>query len=168
MHRYMSWSGAMPTTGAVATQSVTTAMKTLLQIATPSTRQVQLIAWGFSCDDPPGSDACVELLQTNVAATVTAHVASGIFGLDPNVPTSLMTLGTSASGYNASAEGAITATRVFESISLSSVSGESPLVYRYQWMPDERPIVAVSSFLRVRMIATAGSVDVRAFVVWDE
>ncbi|MGV9803919.1 hypothetical protein ACWDTP_38390, partial [Mycobacterium sp. NPDC003449] len=103
------------------------AVKTMLQLATPSTRQIQLISWGFSVDDPPGADAVIELLQTDVAATVTAHVASGVQPLDPNAPASLLTLGTTATGYTASAEGSITATRVFDAMSLSSTSGESSL-----------------------------------------
>jgi hypothetical protein len=140
----------------------------MLQLSTPSTRQLQIIAWGFSVDDPPGADAVVELLQTDVAATVTAHVASGVQPLDPNAPASLLTLGASNTGYTATAEGAITATRVFDAVSLSSTSGESLLSYAYQFMPDERPIVAVSKFLRVRATTPTTAVDMRCWVVYDE
>lgn len=168
MHRYKTWNGPMPTTAAQASVTTGTAIKTMLQLATPSTRQIQLIAWGFSADDPPGADAVIELLQTDVAATVTAHVASGVQPLDPNAPASLLTLGTAATGYTASAEGSITATRVFDAVSLSSVSGESPLVYSYQFMPDERPIIAVSKFLRVRATTPTAAQDLRCWIVWDE
>jgi hypothetical protein len=140
----------------------------MLQVATPSTRQIQLIAWGFSVDDPPGADAVVELLQTDVAATVTAHVASGIQPLDPNGTPSLCVGGTALTGYTASVEGATTASRTFDTVSLSSVSGESPLTYTYQWMPDERPIVAVSRFLRVRATTPTTAVDMRCWVVFNE
>ncbi|HET8683481.1 MAG TPA: hypothetical protein VFM54_16670 [Micromonosporaceae bacterium] len=158
----------MPTTAAQAAVTTGTAAKTMLQLATPSTRQIQLIAWGFSIDDPPGADAVVELLQTDVAATVTAHVAAGVQPLDPNAPASLLTLGTSATGYTGTAEGAITATRVFDAVSLSSVSGESPLAHAYQFMPDERPIIAVSRFLRVRATTPTTAVDLRCWLCWDE
>lgn len=168
MHRYKTWNGPMPTTAAQASVTTGTAVKTMLQVATPSTRQCQIISWGFSVDDPPGADAVIELLQTDVAATVTAHVASGVQPLDPNAPASLMTLGTSATGYTSTSEGAITATRVFDAVSLSSTSGESPLTYTYQFMPDERPIVAVSKFLRVRATTPTTAVDMRCWVVWDE
>lgn len=168
MHRYQTWNGPMPTTAAQAAVTTGTSIKTMLQIATPSTRQIQLIAWGFTIDDVPGADGVVELLQTDVAATVTAHSASGVQPLDPNAPASLMTLGTSATGYTASAEGSITATRVFDAVSLSSTSGESALTYQYQWMPDERPIVAVSRFLRVRATTGSSAVDMRCWVLWDE
>lgn len=168
MHRYRTWNGPMPTTAAQQSVTTGTAIKTMLQIATPSTRQIQLIAWGFSIDDPPGADAVVELLQTDVAATVTAHVAAGVQPLDPNAPASMMSLGTSGTGYTASVEGSITATRVFDAMSLSSTSGESGLSYAYQWMPDERPIIAISKFLRVRATTPTTAVDLRCWVVWDE
>ena len=160
----------MPTTAAQQAVTTGTAIKTMGQWATPSTRQIQLIAWGYSLDDPPGADAVIELLQTDVAATVTAHVAAGVQPLDPNAPPSLLTLGTTATGYTATAEGAITATRVFDAVSISSVSGEAAMAmnYSYQWMPDERPIVAVSKFLRVRATTPTTAVDLRCWVVWDE
>jgi len=168
MHRYKTWNGPMPTTAAQAAVTTGTSIKTMLQLATPATRQIQLIAWGFTLDDPPGADAVVELLQTDVAATVTAHVAAGVQPLDPNAPASLLTLGTSATGYTGTAEGSITATRVFDAVALSSVSGESPLTYGWQWMPDERPIVAISKFLRVRATTPTTAVDMRCWVCWDE
>lgn len=167
MHRYKVWNGPMPTTAAQQKVTTGTAIKTMLQIATPSTRQIQLIAWGFSLDAVPASPGQVELLQTDVAATVTAHVASGVQPLDPNAPASLMTLSTSGTGYTATAEGTITATRTFDTNLIPPSAGGTDLNYVYQWMPDERPIVAVSKFLRVR--ATFGAaVNMSCFVVFDE
>lgn len=169
MHRYITWNGPAPTTAAQQSVTTGTAIKTMLQLATPSTRQIQLISWGFSIDDPPGADSVVELLQTDVGATITQHVASGIQPLDPNAPASLLDISsTTKTGYTSSNEGTVTATRVFRAVSLSSVSGESPLVYEYQWMPDERPIVAVSKFLRVRATTPTTAVDMRCFIVFDE
>ena len=170
MHRFKTWNGPMPTTAVQAKVTTGTAIKTMLQIATPSTRQMQLIAWGFTCDvDTNTQPGVVELLQTNVAATVTAHVASGVQPLDPNSPASLMTLGTGATGYTATAEGAVTATRVFDHMQLPDASaGTADCSHRYQWMPDERPIVAVSSFLRVRAHTPGAAVNMVCWVVWDE
>ncbi len=161
MHRFKTWNGPMPTTAAQQQVTTGTAIKTMLQLSTPSTRQIQLISWGYSIDDPAGADGVIELLQTDVAATVTAHVAAGVQPLDPNAPPSLLTLGTSNTGYTSSAEG---------SMSLSSVSAEAAatMVYAYQWMPDERPIVAVSKFLRVRATTPTTAVDMRCWICWDE
>src|SRR5207302_10033473 len=98
----------------------------------------------------PASAGEVELIQTDVAATVTAHVASGVQPLDPNAPASLMTLSTTGTGYTSTGEGIVTATRTFDMNNVPPTAGAADLVYVYQWMPDERPIVAVSKFLRVR------------------
>ena len=140
----------------------------MLQLATPSTRMIQVLEWGFSLDDPPGADGVIELLQADVAATVTAHVNSGVINLDPNGTNTLLTLGTSATGYTSTNEGTVTATRPFDAVSLSSVSGESGLSYVRTFMPDDRPVVAVSKFLRVRATTPTTASDMRCFVTFQE
>lgn len=170
MHRYKSFNAASPTTAAPVKVTTGTSIKTLLQIATPATRQLQVISWGFSLDAAPATTGVgvVELIQTDVAATVTAHVAAGVPSLDPNAPASLVTLGTSATGYTSTSEGTTTAARLFDAQEVAGVSnGAAPINYVYQFMPDERPIVAVSKFLRVRVTFSA-AVNALCFVVWDE
>lgn len=158
----------MATTAATAKVTTGTAIKTMLQLATPSTRQIQLISWGYNTDAGPSSAGVVELLQTDVAATVTAHVAAGVQPLDPNAPASLMTLGTTATGYTATAEGTPTATRLFDAVEVAPGSSSAGGVcYSYQWMPDERPIIAVSKFLRVR-VTYGSAVNMLAWICWDE
>lgn len=167
MHRYQTWNGPMPTVAAQQSVTTGTVIKTMLQLATPSTRQMQLISWGYSLSAQPAAGGEIELIQTDVAATVTAHVASGVQPLDPNAPPSLLTLGAAATGFTATAEGATTAVRVFDSQLLGSAAGNNELNYTYQWMPDERPIIAVSKFLRVR-VTLGTAVNMQCFVVWDE
>jgi hypothetical protein len=170
MHRYKTWSAPMPTTAALAQLNSGTAILTALQVATPATRQLQIISWGYTLDDPPGADAEIELIETDVAATVTAHVASGVMPLVSGQPASLVTLGVAATGYNATAEGAITAVRVFDAISFSSTSAETAaaMAYTYQFMPDERPVIAASKFLRVRITTPTSALHMRCWVCWDE
>jgi len=165
---YITWNGPAPTTAAQQTVTTGTAIKTMLQLATPSTRQIQLLEWGFTIDDTAGADGVVELLQTDVAATVTAHVNAGVPNLDPNGANTLLTLGTSATGYTASVEGSTTASRVFDAVSLSSTTSESPYTYVRQFMPDTRPIIAVSKFLRVRATTPTTAVDMRTWIVFQE
>lgn len=169
MHRYKCWNTAMPTTAASAKVTTGTAVKTMLQLSTPSTRQLQVISWGFTLDAAPGgATGIVELLQTDVAATVTAHVAAGVQPLDPNAPASLLTLGVANTGYTASAEGSITATRSFDTVMIPATSNNFGLsTYEYQFMPDERPIIAVSKFLRVR-VTFGAAVNMLTWIVWDE
>jgi hypothetical protein len=165
---FITWNGPAPTTAAQQAVTTGTAIKTMLQLSTPSTRQIQLLEWGWSSDDPPGADGVIELLQTDVAATVTAHVNAGVQNLDPNGANSLLTLGTANTGYTSSAEGTTTASRVFDVVGLSSVSGESSLSYVRQWMPDARPIIPVSKFLRVRATTPTTAIDLRCWIVFQE
>lgn len=171
MHRYKCWNAAMPTTSVITKQSTGTATKTMLQLATPSTRMIQLISWGYTMDAVPGSTGgAVELIETDVAATgLTAHVAAGVQPLWPGIPASQLTLGASATGYatGTPTEGTITATRVFDADEIPPTAGAAPVGYDYQWMPDERPVVNISKFLRVRA-TFAAAVNMLCWVCWDE
>jgi hypothetical protein len=157
----------MSTTTAQQKVTTGTAIKTMLQLATPATRQIQLISWGYTLDAAPSSAGQIELIQTDVAATVTAHVAAGVQPVDPNAPASLLSLGTSATGYTATAEGTTTASRTFDARLIPTTAGATDLSYSYQFMPDERPIIAISKFLRVRC-TFGGAVNMTCFVCWDE
>ena len=162
---YIAWNGPMPTSAAQLPVTTGVAIKTLLQIATPSTRGLQVIEWGISFD---GSAAATpikcELLETGaIAATVTAHVAAGVQPYnDQGAPASLVTLGTGATGYTSTAEGTITATRVFDAELVQPTNQ-----YVKQWPLDQGPDVGVSHFLRVRVTAAA-AVNALCYVVWVE
>src|SRR5664280_2119657 len=144
---YIAWNGPMPTTAAQAKVTTGTAIKTLLQIATPSTRGIQIVGWGISFDASAAATPIVcELLETGaVAATVTAHAAAGVQPYnDANAPASLMTLGTSATGYTATAEGTITAVRMLDAELVAPTNQ-----YILQEPLDEGGDIPVSKFLRV-------------------
>lgn len=168
MHVYTAWNGPMPTAAAQASVSTGTGIKTMEQIATPATRKLQIVAWGFSFDDPPGADGVIELVETDVAATVTAHVASGVQPDDPGDPASLVTLGAAATGYTASAEGAITATRVFQAVSLNG-AGSTEVIMQHEklWLPGRGPVIPVSKFLRVRATTPTTATDMRCWIKWE-
>lgn len=161
MTLYIAANGAMPTTAALAAVTTGTTVKTMLQVATPSTRDIIVVEWGISFDGTPAAIKC-ELIQTDVAATVTAHVAAGVQPYDdPNGPASLMTLGTAATGYTASAEGSITATRYGDVQQVTSNQ------YVKAWPLGREWKVPVSKFLRVRVTA-AVSVNATCYVIWQE
>lgn len=164
---YKIWNVPMPAAAPPTAVATGTGTKTMLQMATPSTQQIQLISWGYTLSGLPGATGTVELIQTDVAATVTAHVASGIIQMDPNAPASLLTLGTGATGYTASAEGSITTTRLLDADQFPTTSGLVPLDYDYQWMPDERPIIPISKFLRVRATMPTSGVNMLCWVCWN-
>lgn len=161
---YRIYNGPMVTTGSPASVATGTAIKTLLQIATPSTTPMRVTAWGISFD---GSAAAtpgkVELLQTDVAATVTAAVANDIYRYnDPNAPASLMTLGTTGTGYTATAEGTITNTRQGDT-QLIAPTGQ----YVYQFPLGREFEVPVSKFLRIR-VNFATTVNALCWIEWEE
>jgi hypothetical protein len=160
---YIAYNGAMPTTAALASVTTGTAIKTMLQVATPSTRQLRVIEWGISFD---GSAAAtpgkVELIQTDVAATVTAHVAAGVMPHnEPNAPASLVTLGTAATGFTASAEGTTTASRVLDYQLLPPTAP-----YVKQFPLNREPEIPISKFLRVRV--TFAAVNAVCYICWEE
>jgi len=165
MTSYTAWNSAMPTTAARAGVTTGTAIKTMLQIATPSTNKIRVLKWGVRFESAPTAIVRCELVTTgSVAATVTAHVAAGVqpYG-DSQVPASLMTLGTSATGYTASAEGTVTTTRTGDEwIAPIGVS-----YYDYEWSLGREWEVPISTFLRVRM-TTATAVVAQTYIIWDE
>lgn len=164
---YKIWNVPMPTTAPPTAVATGTGTKTMLQLATPSTQQIQLISWGYTLSGLPGAVGTIELIQTDVAATVTAHVASGIIQMDPNAPVSMLTLGTAATGYTASAEGTPVNTRLLDCDQFPTTSGLAPVDYDYQWMPDERPIIPISKFLRVRATMPTSGVNMLCWVCWN-
>lgn len=164
MALYWAANGPMATTAALATVGTGTSLKTMLQIATPSTRMIKVVEWGISF---AGSTAATpvkcELIQTDVAATVTAHAAAGVQPFDdPGAPASAVALGVSATGYTATAEGTIAATRTGDAQQVSPTT-----LYVKQFPLGREFKVAVSKFLRVRVLASA-DVQCWTYVVWEE
>lgn len=165
LHRYRAWNSAMVTTLAIAGVATANGVKTMLQLATPSIREIEVISWGFSMSGT--GSGTVELLQTDVAATVTAHVASGLQPVDPNLPPSQLTIGsTTATGFTATVEGSVAATRSFDAN--QGLVSSSTYDYNYQFLPDERPIVPISKFLRVRTSFTTTGVTLLCWICWGE
>lgn len=162
--QYWTANHATVTTAAPVPVTTGTAIKTLLQIATPATEDLTVVAWGITFDGTAAAAPIkCELVQTDVAATVTAHIASGITNWsNPNDPTTLVTLGTAATGFTATAEGTTTATRMLDFQQVAPNGG-----YSYEWPLESRPRVVISKFLRVRVTAAA-AVNAHCWVRWIE
>ena len=161
---YVVYNGPSPTTAAQVPVTTGTVIKTLLQIKLGTQNFGKIVEWGISFD---GSAAATpikcELLETGtVFATVTAHVASGIVKLDPNAvdpTTSNFILTTTGTGYTATGEGSISATRMFDAQLVAPTNQ-----YLKQFPLGREPIVNVSTSLRVRVTAGA-AVNAYCFVV---
>lgn len=156
LSRYIIFNGPSPTTAAQVPVTTGTAIKTLLQIKGVTAIPFKIVEWGISFD---GSAAATpircELIETGtVFATVTAHVAAGIVKLGAPggvpTPTTFFEVGTAATGYTATAEGTIIASRV-----LDVVFQPPTAPYVKQFPLGREPIVDAVSALRVRVTAAA-------------
>lgn len=165
MRQFTAYNGVAPTTAALAPVTTGTAIKTLLQLAVPATFDLDVAGWGISFDGATfGTKIRCELIETDVAATVTAHVAAGLVRAngDALAMASQLTLGTAATGYTASAEGTTTASRLldYQLVDQSAAYGVLYPLGNY-------PKVQASKFLRVRVTATA-AVNAICWVSWGE
>lgn len=160
MAKFLIPGGAMQTTAAMAAIASGTVIKTLLQFKPSATIIARIVEWGISFDAfaaaAPGK---IELIETDVAATVTASDANSItkydsdalMGGDPT--TNLIQVGTAATGYNASAEGTITAVR---NLDLPQFLAPSTQPFIKQFPLGERPVVQINKFARIRVTFAAG------------
>lgn len=167
MPKYMIANGAMPTTAAFVPVATGTSIKTMLQIKPGATTTLKIHGWGVSFSGfvaaAPGK---VELIETDVAATVTAHVAADLTKYDEaallagDPTTALIAVGTSATGYTSSSEGTITATR-----NLDAPQQIAPTGQFIQWFPQgAEPTIQNGKFGRIR-VTFAASVDAYAWML---
>jgi hypothetical protein len=154
--RYKIFNAAMPTTASLAAGGVTTgtAIKTLLQLKPFNVGKI--VAWGISFDGSAAAQPIIaELLETGtVFATVTASVDADIYKLDgadqAAASVAGLTLGTAATGYTASAEGTITATKILDGQLLPPTSP-----YIYQFPLGQEPKLLIGNAYRIRVKAAA-------------
>ena len=160
---YQIHNGPSPTTAAQVVVTTGTVIKTLLQVKGVTAALFKIVEWGISFD---GSAAATpikcELLETGtVFATVTAHVADGLVKMHPGNPvsTTYFEVGTAATGYTATAEGTITASRVFDAQLIAPTNQ-----YVKQFPLGLEPWVDAVSSLRIRVTAGA-AVNAYCYVV---
>jgi hypothetical protein len=164
---FLAGSGPAQTTASFATLATGTAIITLLQIKPLSGVSLRIKEWGVSFD---GSAAAtpgkIELIETDVAATVTALASGDITKLthpDGDVAdTALISLGTAATGYNASAEGTITAVRNLDGPQLIAPTNQ----FIKQFPLGLEPVVRAGKFLRIRAKFGTG-VNAYAYVIFQ-
>lgn len=159
---YFAANGVSPTTAAQVKVATGNAIKTLQQVATPSTTGLVAVEWGISFDgSAAATPVAVELLQTDVAATSGSSLTPTVWG-DPNAPASLCVGSTSATNYSPSTEGTITVVRIFD-VQLVAPTNQYVKQFPLGWEPE----VPVSKFLRVRVTAAA-TVNAYAYIIWEE
>lgn len=153
MALYLMTNGPMPTTAKVAPVTTGTAIKTLLQVKPSATILARIVEWGFALDGATAGS--VELLETDVAATVSAFALADIHKYDSaalcggDQTTNLIQIGTTSSGYTSTGEGTITAVRLLDLPFI--VSAGSPLVYVKQFPLGREPVIQIGKFGRIRV-----------------
>lgn len=168
MALYLIGNGPMPTTAAFAPVTTGTAVKTMLQLKPSATILAKIKEWGISFD---GSAAATpikcELIETDVAATVTACVAADITKFDANAlmggdpTTNLIQVGTTATGYTSTSEGSITAVRMLD-FQLIAPTNQ----YVKQFPLGLEPVIQIGKFGRIRVTAGA-AVNAYCYVLID-
>jgi len=145
---------------AVVEVATGTVIKTLLQVATPSTTDIRIVAWGISFDGISATAApgVITLIDVDVAATVTTLTPEKWSSADTQA--SLCVGGASATGYNATAEGTIAGSTILDGQNIHPQTGYSV------WLP-ERPKVKASRFLRIRALFGA-DVNGVPWILWEE
>lgn len=170
MSLYWASNSAMPTTAAQGTQLTLAVVHTMLQVATPSTNTLRVVAFGIEFASALTSAATVELIDTGTVAAsgLTAHVAAGVVPYDAgaNGGASIMTLGAGATGFapgTAVTEGATTSVRTghYKILPIGATS------YEWEWSLGREFFVPVSHFLRMR-VTTGVSIGAYTWILWDE
>lgn len=148
---YLITNHAKNTTAAPAGVTTGTAIKTMLQVL--PLMPLYVVEWGYFFDGSP-SDIKVELIEVDVAATVTALVDADITRIDDvsdgvaaSIPMTLSTIGT---GFTSSAEGTVTVVRNLDGPQISSLKAfKNPLVGK------DRPKIQTAKYARIRVTAAA-------------
>lgn len=152
---YLIGNGPMQTTSSFASVTTGTALKTMLQVKPGSTNSIKILEWGISFD---GSAAAtpgkIELIETDVAGTVTASAAADLTKLDSDAlnsgdpTTSNISVGTSATGYTCTSEGSTTAVRNLDGPQF--IAGTNQFIHQFPL--GQEPIIQPSKFARIRVL----------------
>lgn len=166
MSLYLISNGPMPTTAAQALVTTGTAIKTLLQVKPFNIARI--VEWGISFSGfAAAAPIQVELLETDVAATVTASVDADVTKLGPGVADQAvasvagLTLGIAATGYTSTAEGTIAAVRMLD-VQLIAPTSQ----YVKQFPLGREPVIQIAKFGRIRVTAGA-AVNAYAYMILD-
>jgi hypothetical protein len=116
---------------------------------------MKIVEWGISFDGSAAATPIkVELMETDVAATVTASALADITKYNAEAlsggdqTTNLIPIGTTSTGYTASGEGTIAAVRMFDVQHIAPTNQ-----YVKQFPLGREPVIQISKFARIRVKA---------------
>lgn len=146
-----------------ATSATAGTVKTILQIK-PGGNKIRIVEWGYGFDGTPTAPVRVELVETGTVFATVTTIGSGILKYnDVTGPASQAVAGTSATGFNASGEGSITASR------LLAYNYDTSLFFKQQFPLGREPEVNAASSLRIRATPTTSTAsNIWAYIIWEE
>lgn len=165
---YLCLNGAMPTTAAPSSVTTSASIKTMMQLK-PQVA-CRLIEWGISFDaSAAATPGKVELIESDVAATVTAYAAADVMKFsDLNVATnsagtsgSPLNLGTTHSGYTSGGEGTTTASRVLDPQLIAPTNQ-----YVKQAPLDREPHLTAAKFTRWR-VTFGSAINAYCYMIFE-
>lgn len=148
----------------VATSATAGTVKTMLQIK-PGSGKIRIVEWGYILTATPGGPIQFELVETGtVFAPVTSASTTAVVNYnDVTGPASQVVVGTSATGYTASGEGTVTATR------LLGQTFDSAAYFKQQFPLGREPEIGNGSCLRIRATPTVSVAStVLCYAIWEE
>src|SRR5580693_6036197 len=158
--QFLLANGAMQTTAAFAKVTTGNVIKTMMQVAFGATPLGRIIEWGCSFDgSAAATPGVVELIETDVAATVTAYAAADITAYNADAllltaaqkaaagTTGIFQITTGTSGYTATVEGSITAVRNLDDPQLIAPTTQ----FVKQFPLGREPVIQNGKFARIRV-----------------
>lgn len=147
----------------VATAAVAGTVKTLLQLKANASQPLSVVEWGYTFDATPVAPVRMELVVTGTVAATVTTLGAGARPFNNPAVTSVIQVGTAASGFNATAEGTITASR------LGDYHYENGLYLKKQYPLGREFELAPGEVLRIRATPTsAAAINVMPYIIWEE
>lgn len=161
---YGVYNGAAVTTAAPVAVTTGTVVKTMIQLNTSASAEARVIEWWWEGSASAAqSPAVIELMFVGSgAATVTAYANGDVKKYEPNAKNTLITLGTSASGFSASVEGTPAGGTSSITHQLQPTTG-----YYFQYPLGREPEAPVSTFIRLRNTVSP-AVNAICGLAWEE
>jgi hypothetical protein len=149
---------------AVASSATSGTVKTILQLKTGAGK-IRIIEWGYTLDSVPAAPLRVEIVETGTIFATVTTLGSGVRSYNDvtGAATQTAAAGTAATGFNASAEGTITASRLF------GYQYENGIYFKQQFPLGREPEVNAASALRIRVTPTTSvAVNIMPYIIWEE
>jgi hypothetical protein len=146
-----------------ATSATSGTVKTILQIKS-GIGKIRVVEWGYIFTTVPTAPVQMELIETGTVFATVTTIGTGVLAYnDTTGPASLAPAGTAATGFNASAEGTITASR------LLAQTYDQANYFKQQFPLGREPEINAGSCLRIRATPTVSvATTVLTYVAWEE